>query len=112
MICSKRKSQYPLGVVKGSQQRLTWRKTWRKYPINLQDISCKAPVQTANDATLCANMSKCHSKLLHMIQYFYLMIMLCVGCVISSIRFCVCCNGNMVIKTESEDEREPEHITV
>lgn len=60
MICSELKSQYPLGIVKGTQQRL--RVTWRKYPINLQDISCKAPVHSANDVSLCARMSKCHNK--------------------------------------------------
>lgn len=90
-------SLYPLGIVKGKQQRQ--RQTWRKYPINLQDISCKAPVHTANDVTLCASMSKCHDKLLHIIQCFYLMIALCVGCVISRLKFCCRISGSMVIKS-------------
>ena len=91
-------SLYPLGIVKGRQQRQ--RQTRRKYPIHLQDISCKAPVHTANDVTLYASMSKCHNKLLHIIQCFYLMIVLCVGCVISSLRFCCCgSGGGMVIKS-------------
>lgn len=93
--CTNLNSLYPLGIVKGRQQR----QTWRKYPIHLQDISCKAPVHTANDVTLCASMSKCHNKLLHIIQCFYLMIALCVGCVIPSLRFCCCGGGGVVIKS-------------
>lgn len=98
VLCTNLNSLYPLGIVKGSQKRQ--RQTWRKYPINLQDISCEAPVRTANDVTLCASMSKCHNKLLHIIQCFYLMmIALCVGCMISSLRFSCCGSGSMVIKS-------------
>lgn len=96
VLCTNLNSLYPLGIVKGRQQRQ--RQTWRKYPINLQDISCKASFHTANDVTLCASMSKCHNKLLHIIQCFYLMMALCVGCVISSLRLCCCGVGSMVIK--------------
>lgn len=96
VLCTNLNSLYPFGIVKGRQQRQ--RQTWRKYPINLQDISCKASFHTANDVTLCASMSKCHNKLLHIIQCFYLMIALCVGCVISSLRLCSCGVGSMVFK--------------
>lgn len=97
VLCTNLNSLYPLGIVKARQQ---WqRQTWRKYPINLQDISCEASSHTANDVTLCASMSKCHNKLLHIIQCFYLMIALCVGCVISSLRLCCCGSGSMVIKS-------------
>lgn len=94
VLCTNLNSLYPLGIVKGRQ-----RQTWRKSPINLRDISCKAAVHTANDVTLCASMSKCHNKLLHIIQCFYQMIALCVGCVISGFRLCCCGGGSMVIKS-------------
>lgn len=105
VLCTNLNSLYPLGIVKGRQRRQ--RQTRRKYPINLQDISCEAPFHTANDVTLCASMSKCHDKLLHIIQCFYLMIALCVGCVISSLRLCCCGSTSMVIKSVWRGEGDP-----
>lgn len=96
VLCTNLNSLYPLGIVKGGLQRQT--QTWRKYPINLQDISREAPFHAANDVTFCASMSKCHNKLLHIIPCFYLMLALCVGCVISSFRLRCCGGGGMVIK--------------
>lgn len=71
--CKSQRSLCPLGIVQGRR-----RQTRRKYPINLQDISCEAPFRTGDDVTLGASMSKCHDKLLHIIPCFYLMIALCV----------------------------------
>lgn len=71
--CKSRPSLCPIGIVKGRR-----RQTWRKYPINLQDISREAPFRTGADVTLGASMSKHHDKLLHIISCFYLMIALCV----------------------------------
>lgn len=68
----------PVGIVQARR-----RQTRGKYAINLQDISCEAPIRTASDVTLGASMSKCHDKLLHIIPCFYLMTALCVGCAIS-----------------------------
>lgn len=70
-VCKSQQSLYPLGIVKGRR-----RQTQRKYPINLQDISCEAPFRTGDDVTLGASMSKCHDKLLHINPCFYLMIAL------------------------------------
>lgn len=50
------------------------RQTWRKYPINFQDISSEAASHPASELTLAASMSKCHYKRLHISQGFYLMV--------------------------------------
>lgn len=65
-LCTNLNRLYPLGIVKGRQKCRD--RHGGKYPINLQDISCRASVHTTNDVTLCASMSKCHNKLLHIIQ--------------------------------------------
>lgn len=100
VLCTILNTLYPLGIVKGRQQRQ--RQSWRKYPINLQDISCKALFHTANDVTLCA--STCHTKLPHSIQCVYLMIALCVGCVISSLRLRFFGGVSMVSKSVRKGE--------
>ena len=99
LFCAQISTVYTLLALVRDGSRGRGRETRRKYPINLQDISCEAPVHTANDVTLCACMSKCHNKLLHISQCFYLMMALCVGCVISSLRFCCCGGGSLVMKS-------------